>query len=116
MTYKPDTGVIEESPGIALAQLLGNAGYEVRVYDPVATEAALEALGGLAEGVVGCGAARAVRCRRLPRPGPSSPTYRPTRRAGGRHPERRLRVPRMMMTVEIATGRAPRRRYEHLAE
>ena len=50
LTYKPDTGVIEESPGIALAQLLGNAGYEVRVYDPVATEAALEALGGLAEG------------------------------------------------------------------
>jgi UDPglucose 6-dehydrogenase len=49
LTYKPDTGVIEESPGIALAQLLGNAGYEVRVYDPVATDAALEALGGLAE-------------------------------------------------------------------
>jgi UDPglucose 6-dehydrogenase len=49
LTYKPDTGVIEESPGIALAQLLGNAGYEVRVYDPVATDAALDALGGLAE-------------------------------------------------------------------
>ena len=29
---------------------MGNAGYEVRIYDPVATEAALEALGGLAEG------------------------------------------------------------------
>ena len=28
LTYKPDTGVIEESPGIALARLLGNAGYE----------------------------------------------------------------------------------------
>jgi UDPglucose 6-dehydrogenase len=50
LTYKPDTGVIEESPGIALAQLLGNTGYDVRVYDPVATEAGLEALGGLAEG------------------------------------------------------------------
>jgi UDPglucose 6-dehydrogenase len=50
LSYKPDTGVIEESPGIALARLLGNAGYEVRVYDPVATEAALHALGGLAEG------------------------------------------------------------------
>jgi UDPglucose 6-dehydrogenase len=49
LTYKPDTGVIEESPGIALARLLGNAGYEVRVYDPVATDAALDALGGLAE-------------------------------------------------------------------
>jgi UDPglucose 6-dehydrogenase len=49
LAYKPDTGVIDESPGIALARLLGNAGYEVRVYDPVATEAALDALGGLAE-------------------------------------------------------------------
>jgi UDPglucose 6-dehydrogenase len=50
LTYKPDTGVIDESPGIALAQLLGDAGYEVRVYDPIATEAALDALGGLVEG------------------------------------------------------------------
>jgi UDPglucose 6-dehydrogenase len=50
LAYKPDTGVIEESPGVALARLLANAGYEVRVYDPVATEAALEALGGLAQG------------------------------------------------------------------
>jgi UDPglucose 6-dehydrogenase len=50
LAYKPDTGVIDESPGIALARLLGNAGYDVRVYDPVATEAALDALAGLAEG------------------------------------------------------------------
>jgi UDPglucose 6-dehydrogenase len=50
LAYKPDTGVIDESPGIALARLLGSAGYEVRVYDPVATEAALDALGGLAQG------------------------------------------------------------------
>jgi UDPglucose 6-dehydrogenase len=50
LAYKPDTGVIDESPGIALARLLGNAGYEVRVYDPAATEAALEALGDLAQG------------------------------------------------------------------
>jgi UDPglucose 6-dehydrogenase len=50
LAYKPDTGVIDESPGVALARLLGNAGYEVRVYDPVATEAALQALGGLAQG------------------------------------------------------------------
>jgi UDPglucose 6-dehydrogenase len=50
LAYKPDTGVIDESPGIALARLLGNAGYEVRVYDPVATEAALDALEGLAQG------------------------------------------------------------------
>ena len=50
LAYKPDTGVIEESPGIALARLLGTAGYEVRVYDPVATDAAVQALGGLAQG------------------------------------------------------------------
>jgi UDPglucose 6-dehydrogenase len=50
LAYKPDTGVIEESPGLALARLLGDAGYEVRVYDPVATEAGLRALGGLAHG------------------------------------------------------------------
>jgi UDPglucose 6-dehydrogenase len=49
LAYKPDTGVIEESPGVALARLLGNAGYEVRVYDPIATEAALDALGSLAQ-------------------------------------------------------------------
>jgi UDP-glucose 6-dehydrogenase len=48
LAYKPDTGVVEESPGIALARLLGDAGYEVRVYDPVATDAAVQALGGLA--------------------------------------------------------------------
>jgi UDPglucose 6-dehydrogenase len=48
LAYKPDTGVIEESPGVALARLLGDAGYEVRVYDPVATDAAVQALGGLA--------------------------------------------------------------------
>ncbi len=50
LAYKPDTGVIEESPGLALARLLGSAGYEVRVYDPVATEAGVRALGGLAHG------------------------------------------------------------------
>jgi UDPglucose 6-dehydrogenase len=52
LAYKPDTTVIEESPGIALARLLGDeAGYEVNVYDPVALDAALEVLGG---GVHGC--------------------------------------------------------------
>jgi UDPglucose 6-dehydrogenase len=50
LAYKPDTGVIDESPGIALARLLGNAGYDVYVYDPIAMEAALHALGGLARG------------------------------------------------------------------
>jgi UDPglucose 6-dehydrogenase len=50
LSYKPDTGVIEESPGLALARLLGEAGYDVRVYDPVALDAALAALDGLARG------------------------------------------------------------------
>jgi UDP-N-acetyl-D-mannosaminuronate dehydrogenase len=42
--------VIDESPGIALARLLGEEGFEVHVYDPVATDAALDALGELARG------------------------------------------------------------------
>jgi UDPglucose 6-dehydrogenase len=50
LAYKPDTGVIEESPGVALARLLGNAGYDVHVYDPVAMEAGLDALKGVARG------------------------------------------------------------------
>jgi UDPglucose 6-dehydrogenase len=50
LAYKPDTGVIDESPGVALARLLGDAGYEVHVYDPVAMDAALHALGGLVHG------------------------------------------------------------------
>lgn len=50
LAYKPYTGVVEESPGVALARLLAEAGHEVRVYDPVATEAALQALEGLAHG------------------------------------------------------------------
>lgn len=50
LAYKPDTGVVEESPGVALARLLGEAGYEVHVYDPVSTEAAVRALDGLARG------------------------------------------------------------------
>jgi UDPglucose 6-dehydrogenase len=50
LAYKPDTGVIDESPGVALAQLLGAEGYEVRVYDPVAMDAALQLLGGIAHG------------------------------------------------------------------
>jgi UDPglucose 6-dehydrogenase len=53
LAYKPDTGVIDESPGIALARLLGDeAGYEVNLYDPVALDAALEVLGGGAHGCV----------------------------------------------------------------
>jgi UDPglucose 6-dehydrogenase len=50
LAYKPDTGVIDESPGVVLARLLAEAGYEVRVFDPVATQEALHALGGLVQG------------------------------------------------------------------
>jgi UDPglucose 6-dehydrogenase len=52
LAYKPDTGVVEESPGVALAAQLANAGYDVRVYDPAATEAGLRALGGVGRGCV----------------------------------------------------------------
>jgi UDPglucose 6-dehydrogenase len=46
LTYKPDTGVVEESPGIALAATLSEDGVrEVNVFDPVATEAAQRRLG-----------------------------------------------------------------------
>jgi UDPglucose 6-dehydrogenase len=54
LAYKPDTGVIDESPGVALAALLARDGYEVNVYDPVATHAALRAL---PEDVHGCASA-----------------------------------------------------------
>lgn len=44
LAYKPDTGVIDESPGVALARLLVQDGYEVSVYDPAALDAALRVL------------------------------------------------------------------------
>ena len=50
LAYKPHTAVVEESPGVALAAQLANAGYDVRVYDPVATEAGLRELGGAVRG------------------------------------------------------------------
>jgi UDPglucose 6-dehydrogenase len=50
LAYKPDTAVVEESAGVALAAQLANAGYDVRVYDPAATEAGLRALGGAVRG------------------------------------------------------------------
>ena len=38
LAYKPDTGVVEESPGVALAAGLAEAGgHEINVYDPAAT-------------------------------------------------------------------------------
>jgi UDPglucose 6-dehydrogenase len=48
LAYKPDTGLIEESPGVALARALGEAGYGVHIYDPIALAAAAKELGGLA--------------------------------------------------------------------
>jgi UDPglucose 6-dehydrogenase len=45
LSYKPDTAVVEESPGVALASALAGEGYEVSVYDPVALEGALRKLG-----------------------------------------------------------------------
>lgn len=45
MSYKPDTGVIEESQGVMLAQRLRDAGYAVTVHDPMAAEAATQLLG-----------------------------------------------------------------------
>jgi UDPglucose 6-dehydrogenase len=50
LSYKPDTNVIEESAGVALARVLAQAGYRVQVYDPVATDAAVAVLGGAVQG------------------------------------------------------------------
>jgi UDPglucose 6-dehydrogenase len=44
LSYKPDTGVIDESPGVTLADVLARDGFDVSVYDPVAVEAALRHL------------------------------------------------------------------------
>jgi UDPglucose 6-dehydrogenase len=44
LSYKPDTGVVDESPGVALAALLAREGYDVNVYDPAAGDAALRVL------------------------------------------------------------------------
>lgn len=50
LAYKPGTEVVEESAGVALARVLGDLGYYVHVFDPVATAAALVTLGDLAHG------------------------------------------------------------------
>jgi UDPglucose 6-dehydrogenase len=57
LSYKPDTSVIEESAGVALGRILVQAGYNVHIYDPVATDAALAALG---DGVHGAASAKDV--------------------------------------------------------
>jgi len=45
LSYKPDTAVVEESQGIALAIRLSEAGYSVKVFDPMALDAARAILG-----------------------------------------------------------------------
>jgi UDPglucose 6-dehydrogenase len=50
LSYKPDTAVIEESPGVALASALASEGYEVNVYDPIALDGALRKLGDAVQG------------------------------------------------------------------
>jgi UDPglucose 6-dehydrogenase len=45
LSYKPDTGVVEESQGVALAQRLSAEGLVVNVYDPVAMPGAEALLG-----------------------------------------------------------------------
>jgi UDPglucose 6-dehydrogenase len=46
LSYKPDTGVIEESQGVALTERLLDAGCAVVAYDPKALSAANAKLGG----------------------------------------------------------------------
>jgi UDPglucose 6-dehydrogenase len=45
LAYKPDTAVIEESQGVALAVRLAALGYRVSIFDPLAIEAAKAVLG-----------------------------------------------------------------------
>lgn len=49
LAYKPDTDVVTESPGLALAQGLLARGIAIRLYDPVALESARMALDGKGE-------------------------------------------------------------------
>jgi UDPglucose 6-dehydrogenase len=45
LSYKPETGVVEESQGLGLVRLLAERGLRVRVYDPEAMPAARAVLG-----------------------------------------------------------------------
>jgi len=45
MSYKPDTGVIEESQGVMLAKRLHEEGYAITIHDPVSTDSAGRVLG-----------------------------------------------------------------------
>src|SRR5205823_14445616 len=48
LSYKPDTGIIECSTGVALARRLAGCGYSVAMFDPMALQAASLALEGMA--------------------------------------------------------------------
>jgi UDPglucose 6-dehydrogenase len=50
LSYKPDTGVVDESPGVALASRLARDGHDVNVYDPAGLEGALRKLSGEVRG------------------------------------------------------------------
>ncbi len=45
LAYKPDTPVVDESPGLAVAEALASLGFSVSVYDPLANESARGRLG-----------------------------------------------------------------------
>jgi UDPglucose 6-dehydrogenase len=45
LSYKPDTGVIEESQGVELVNRLAGAGYKVMAFDPLALPAAQAVIG-----------------------------------------------------------------------
>jgi UDPglucose 6-dehydrogenase len=45
LSYKPETGVVEESQGVGLAQRLSAEGFVVNVYDPIAMPGAEAVLG-----------------------------------------------------------------------
>jgi UDPglucose 6-dehydrogenase len=51
LSYKPNTAVVEESQGVAIASLLADAGYQVLVSDPEALGAAAAVLGNKVEAV-----------------------------------------------------------------
>ena len=45
LAFKPDTNVVEESQGLAIARLLADAGVEVMAFDPAAMETTRAVLG-----------------------------------------------------------------------
>lgn len=57
LAYKPNTNVVEESQGVAVARLLADKGFGVSVFDPVAMEPARKLLGAVvryADSVADC--------------------------------------------------------------